>query len=246
MKKQPSYKITNVYTEATLSLKEKELEISRMKMLELFMDKFKEFLPFNKVGLLEYNPINNETQKEYELSDNYDGIYKIIIDYDASDNRQQYYIKIDAYKSDVISKIIPNYKNVIYVSSEESLVQVFYVIIRKIIEYKRITDFDYITRMIPQHNLCIYHKATCLCKYKLNCAIHDNKPIVSKEDTITLIQIGLINNKVIQIEFCRYLGCSSTFKIHLLKVPSKKIKNLILESSKVYEIIDSITKILDL
>lgn len=247
MKKQPSYKITNVYTEHTVSAKEKEIEISRMKMLDLFMCKFRDFLPFNKIGLLEYNPIDNETCKEYELSDNYNGTYKIIIDYDASDNRQQYYLKIEAYKSNIVTKIIPNYKNLIYVSSDEALVQVFYVIVRKLMDYKRFTDFDYITRTIPQQNLAVYHKATCLCKHKVRCCIHDDKNAASKDDSITLIKTGILVVKILEIEFCRYLSCSSTFKIHLLKVPTKKIKqDIVLESSDVVEIVSSITKILDM
>lgn len=126
---------------------------ARQKMLDLFMDNFEYFLPFNNAGLLDYNPIGEDSYKIYNISDNCGDSYDILIDYDIF--QKQYYLKIMPNSSGIIKTIIPNYNKSIFTKTDSELVKVFYTIVHKVLDHKRDTDFTKIIQSCKDFNVSI-------------------------------------------------------------------------------------------
>lgn len=162
---------------------------ARQKMLDLFMDNFEYFLPFNSTGLLDYNPIGEDSFKIYNISDNCGDTYDILIDYDIF--QQQYYLKIMPNSSKVIKEILPNYNKSIFTKTDYELVKVFYTIVHKVLDSKRDTDFSKITQSCKDFNVTIK----------------------TSENTLTITSKKLCKSVEVQIQYQKYLTETSNYLV---------------------------------
>lgn len=184
--KTAAIKIKNIETEPEIPVYP-----ARQKMLDLFMDNFEYFLPFNTEGLLDYNPVNEDSYKIYQISDNCGDVYNVLIDFDLFQN--QYCLRIMPNSSKLVKSIIPNHNTVIFAKTDADLVKVFYTIVHKVLDHKRDSDFTKIITACKDHNISIK----------------------TKENEMTISSKKLCKNIEVKITYQKYLSETSNYLVTL-------------------------------